>query len=371
MADAIDKDRGAWNKDKLRLVTSKEEIQAISLIPVSFFQREDSLVWHYSSNGVYTVKSGYRIALKDLTRQNEMQPSSSFTPNKNMWPSIWKLDVPHKVRHFWWRACSNSLATKENLVRRKCGISKSCPICGQSDESIEHLLFYCSWVRAVWFGCDIQLNVGHGFPISVQGWTSQVVDDLKGIDLTQFLSRVVIRMSLVHTDNSSFGDSLSHWGAPDHGCFKLNCDIAIKKDGHEAAFAVVQRDWNGQIVNGNVSSVKVSSPLHGELLALRFACGMVKALGLLGAVIESDNQVAIKLSVSELVPPWEVASVVMDIRDLVRDVGVCLQWVKREGNALAHVVAKKALRGLLPVNWVANPPSFVASVLANEVVPPL
>ncbi|KAI8538927.1 hypothetical protein RHMOL_Rhmol09G0141300 [Rhododendron molle] len=164
--------------------------------------------------------------------------------------------------------------------------------------------------------------------------------------------------SLVHTDNSSSGDSISHWGAPDHGYFKLNCDIAIKKDGHEAAFAVVQRDWNGQMVNGNMSSVKVSSPLQGELLALRFACGMVKTLGLLGAVIESDNQVAIKLSVSELDPPWEVASVVMDIRDLVsrdgarnfttrgrpwatiptgpslapsllvRDVGVCLRWME-------------------------------------------
>ncbi|KAF7142379.1 hypothetical protein RHSIM_Rhsim05G0174000 [Rhododendron simsii] len=168
VANAIDKDRGAWNKDKLRLVISKEEIQAISLIPVSFFQREDSLVWHYSSNGVYTVKSG--------------------------------------------------------------------------------------WVRTVWFGCDIQLNIGHGFPISIQGWTSQVVDDLKGRDLTQFLSRVVtiaqcsktrnefvfssnpinpemivrraleavrefseIRVSnLVHTDNSSFGDSLSQGGL--HKC---------------------------------------------------------------------------------------------------------------------------------------------------------
>lgn len=73
---------------------------------------------------------------------------------------------------------------------------------------------------------------------------------------------------MVHTDNPPSVDSLSQWRAPDHRCFKFNCDIAIKKDGHEAAFAVVQRDWNGQIVNGSVSSVKVSRPLQGELLPI-------------------------------------------------------------------------------------------------------
>lgn len=89
---------------------------------------------------------------------------------------------------------------------------------------------------------------------------------------------------------------------------------------------------------------------------------MVKSLGVLGAVIEPDNQVAIKLSVSVLVPPWEVSYLVMDIRQLKQDSGVCLSWVKREANDLAHVVATKALRGLLPFNWLAS--SFVVYVLA-------
>lgn len=38
---------------------------------------------------------------------------------------------------------------------------------------------------------------------------------------------------LVHMDNLSFGDSLSHWKAPDQGCFKFNCDIAVSKDGQD------------------------------------------------------------------------------------------------------------------------------------------
>lgn len=51
--------------------------------------------------------------------------------------------------------------------------------------------------------------------------------------------------------------------------------------------------------------------------------------------------------------------------------GFIMRWVKREANGLVHTVAKKALKGILPVNWVASPPSFVISVLARELFPVL
>ncbi|KAI8554920.1 hypothetical protein RHMOL_Rhmol05G0134200 [Rhododendron molle] len=93
---------------------------------------------------------------------------------------------------------------------------------------------------------------------------------------------------------------------------------------------------------------------------------MVKSLGCRRACIESNNQHAIKLSVSELVPPWNVASIVMDIRELRKERETAVNWVSRVANGLAHVVVSKALRGLLPCNWVACPPPSVFSVLASE-----
>lgn len=109
VSDVIKKDKGVWDKDKIKQLVIEEEWKAISLIPVSCFKREDSLVWHFLSDGNYSVKSGYRIAFKNRHQKIDCQPSSSFTPNKNIWSMIWKLEVPHKVLHFWWRACSNSL----------------------------------------------------------------------------------------------------------------------------------------------------------------------------------------------------------------------------------------------------------------------
>lgn len=97
MADAIDKDRRVWNKEKLRLVISEEEVQAISLIPVSFFQ-------------IFGLLFGN-------------------------WMTLTKFDI------------FGAIALQLKKIRfGECGTSKVCPICGQFDESIEHLLFDCSWV---------------------------------------------------------------------------------------------------------------------------------------------------------------------------------------------------------------------------------
>ncbi|KAI8560463.1 hypothetical protein RHMOL_Rhmol04G0257600 [Rhododendron molle] len=278
-----------------------------------------------------------------------------------MWAAIWKLDIPHKMRHFWWRACSNSLATKENLVRRKCGVSKGCPICGVVDESIEHVIFDCEWVRAVWFGCNVYLNLNQENSSSIQKWTSQVGENLKGEQLSQFLGKAVtvawfiwktrnefifnsdpifpektVRRAFqalrefsktrippsIHVDNLSCEDNLSHWKAPDQGNFKFNCDVAVSSQGREAVAASVLRNWKGELVDGRVARAKISSPLQGELIAIRLACVMARALGISNACIESDNQQAIKLSVFELDLPWEVLALVSDIRQLGEVLGL-------------------------------------------------
>ncbi|KAF7139221.1 hypothetical protein RHSIM_Rhsim07G0138700 [Rhododendron simsii] len=175
---------------------------------------------------------------------------------------------------------------------------------------------------------------------------------------------------MIHMDNLADADN-SQWRAPNQGRIKINCDVAIRKNGQEAACAAVVRNWVGKLIDGHVISAKVTSSLQGELLAIRLACAMANSLGLLEVEIESDNQMAIKLSASELVPPWEVGAVVQDIRLLSQSGGFSFKWVKREANGLAHLVASYSLRSLLPRNWVASPPAFVDSILMSECLSPL
>ena len=84
---------------------------------------------------------------------NENQSlSSSFAPNGDgsMWKKIWKVRVPHKIRHFLWCAAKDSLPTKQNLVARHIPIGNVCDGCGDHSESVMHALWLCDQVRSVW-----------------------------------------------------------------------------------------------------------------------------------------------------------------------------------------------------------------------------
>lgn len=146
---------------------------------------------------------------------------------------------------------------------------------------------------------------------------------------------------------------------------KLNCDVVTGKDGDDAKIAVTVRDWKGKLLDGVVKKSKnLFFPSWGTL-----GCSSGLRNGqsnecINKALIESDNQVAIKLSAAELEPPWEVAAVVMDIRQMKMEENIGFAWIRRTANELAHTVASMALRNLLPFSWVPTPPSFVLSVLS-------
>ncbi|GMP54924.1 hypothetical protein CsSME_00019917 [Camellia sinensis var. sinensis] len=120
-------------------------------ITISSVDQEDSLVWHHTKNGNFEVRSGYQIAMRDSQLRTSNGASTSVQQPAKFWKLLWSLPVSPKVRNFWWRVCNNKLATKENLFRCKCTTSQRCPMCGLCSESIEHLLFQCSWTRPVWF----------------------------------------------------------------------------------------------------------------------------------------------------------------------------------------------------------------------------
>ncbi|KAI8017439.1 hypothetical protein LOK49_LG04G02825 [Camellia lanceoleosa] len=153
------------------------------------------------------------------------------------------------------------------------------------------------------------------------------------------------------------------WTPPDQGRFKVNWDVATKKDSSQASIAVVLRNAAGRIMNGLTKKEYISSSFQGEALACRWACLFAKACGLPGATIEGDNKSVILLSVSETVPPWECGLIIEDIRRLASQEGLILQWRPRSANSVAHWVAQKSLHGYLPQDWVSNPPAGLAALL--------
>ena len=60
------------------------------------------------------------------------------------------MQVPNKVKNLVWRACRNSLPTKENLVRRTVIDNPIYDRCKEVPESSLHALWSCGELDVVW-----------------------------------------------------------------------------------------------------------------------------------------------------------------------------------------------------------------------------
>ena len=124
------------------------EAAKIKSLPVCMTPQEDILIWPKSKEGVCTVKSGYQLLCE--MEDKELASASTTGGTKKLWADLWKLRVPNKVKKFAWRACTNSLPTMENLLKRKVVQSALCSNCKREPENVVHALWGCEKICQVW-----------------------------------------------------------------------------------------------------------------------------------------------------------------------------------------------------------------------------
>lgn len=84
-----------WDETKLNCYLSQENVRHIY---ISHQHTYDELVWHYTKNGVYSVKLGYWQSTHLLeTCQMLIQPPQG---NPLLKTRIWKTIIPPKLKHF-------------------------------------------------------------------------------------------------------------------------------------------------------------------------------------------------------------------------------------------------------------------------------
>ncbi|KAG5522104.1 hypothetical protein RHGRI_034338 [Rhododendron griersonianum] len=101
VVDIIDDNSGQWDIQKMLVEIPVEVVNAILEIPLARVGRADQLAWHFNPNGCYSVKSGYHIALQNLSEKVSNKPGTSFNLAKEVWKVLWKMKVPNKVKNFW------------------------------------------------------------------------------------------------------------------------------------------------------------------------------------------------------------------------------------------------------------------------------
>ena len=145
VSSLIEADQREWKTKVIQELFLPSEASVILGIPLSLRNTEDRVIWAYTPSGVYSTSSAYK-----LLSGRDSPGSSNRKPQKRFWKALWELRVPHKIKHFLWRACHNALPTKCNMFRRNIINSKVSELCNEGHEDVLHTLWKCRVVEGFW-----------------------------------------------------------------------------------------------------------------------------------------------------------------------------------------------------------------------------
>ncbi|KAK3218164.1 hypothetical protein Dsin_012134 [Dipteronia sinensis] len=124
---------GSWNAQLIHEIFLEDDVREILAIPSSVNQSKDILCWHYTSDGNYIVKSGYKLG---VFLDDTHYPGSSGSSSDGCWSSLWRLKIMLKVKVFIWRTCKQWLPTMAGLASRHIHVEDVFHVCLKEHGSI-------------------------------------------------------------------------------------------------------------------------------------------------------------------------------------------------------------------------------------------
>ncbi|XP_048493125.1 uncharacterized protein LOC125493684 [Beta vulgaris subsp. vulgaris] len=163
------------------------------------------------------------------------------------------------------------------------------------------------------------------------------------------------------------GSVITKWEAPGQDLLKLNVDAAFKKEARVGMGAVL-RDCVGDVLMAMCDLWKGECEVHvGEAMAVRQGIKVAMEAGFLSFIIETDNTTVYHALKNKKTEASAFGLILKDIYLLLSScVNISYSWVRREGNMVAHSLAKKSISmGELGV-WLEDIPDDVGVFVKDD-----
>ncbi|XP_013624410.1 PREDICTED: uncharacterized protein LOC106330501 [Brassica oleracea var. oleracea] len=150
----IDPISNQWDLEVIHDLIEQSDIPIIQKVYLPYHPVPDGIIWPYTSDGNYSVKSGYHYIT--ITQDAEIIP-----PPLASSPALTKM--------IW------IVAVKENLRHRHIPVDPICPRCCDDNESSDHAFFTCLfsqqvWRLSGWVKCNYDSAHREGSQDSGMGW---------------------------------------------------------------------------------------------------------------------------------------------------------------------------------------------------------
>ena len=106
--DFIDQDTKIWNLHSIGSLLPSNILAYIKVIPIPFSHIEDKVIWGYSQDGNFTLRSATLVMIKALTH-----------PRSKLLNWIWRLKLLPKIKIFLWLVIRNALSTSDFLSAKR------------------------------------------------------------------------------------------------------------------------------------------------------------------------------------------------------------------------------------------------------------
>ncbi|XP_048497403.1 uncharacterized protein LOC104905807 [Beta vulgaris subsp. vulgaris] len=388
--DLMKQNHRAWNTPLIwRVFSPDTAIRVLSTyLPQETFH--DQFSWSESKSGIFRVKDVYTHFLRQKGNLDLAQTQRSF------WSKLWALDLRPKWKMFVWRLIHKALATNSNLIKRNILVQPDCYLCHQQKEDENHLFRDCSISAHVWSSSTLGLKSGSSQVIPLGEWVrnflqlfwkedgtkSERAIDFVAILWSIWLHRNNIVFRQIYDDPSSILRSkdilLRDWTEskivrgssskktlftyevqqeiPCYPSTNSRDDICVMVvDGawkrHKDKFPRAGIGWSAKVNGTRVfegnARIVASSSLQTEAQAVFRGIYEAKLKGFQHLHIHSDS-VDVVRTIGSTHQPFEIATVIHDIRALQREFSSCIiKKVARMDVLPAHRLAVAARQGNL------------------------
>jgi ribonuclease HI len=423
VADLLD-EYGSWKEAVVRTNFCAIDADMILKIRTSPRLDADFLAWQPEQNGVFTVRSAYRLGLA-IQQQGHEGGTSSGAPqgDKPVWKKLWKCGVPEKVRIFAWKAVANGLATEDNKVRRGMKVSGRCRICNHEREDTKHALFQCPHAHAlgeamgrVWpvqsrcqamSGCNNWLEemilmspmavcakilmiawrawyarneVTHDKPLpSIEGSRRFLCSYLVSLENIRSLptedilkGKQPIWSPAAHAGvateaRPNLSTKEPAWERPRPGVVKLNVDGSfLERDGSAGAGMILRNADGGIIFSACRSLYHCNSALETEIGACMQGLALALQWSQDPVIVETDNSTLIRMAQGKERDGSSLGHLVAEVRNLCLERRVEFVKVSRSQNIASDALAKFGRVSDSSGVWFATGPDEIVDLILRD-----